>query len=358
MSTIPTLCVHFCLTDTEAKLYQAHEEKRCAYGKCNRVYSDPSFDSIITTCVSDESLVHTIAFAFCSISCSRKWRKSRAYVWNRSVERNNAKICDGCMQVTNAKGSYMVCAGCKRVYYCSLECQKATWKKHKPMCERIRLSHSGTSKKPIPLANKRLTPRALGEHSGWNVGLYVDVTHEFDLLQAFMTPLPNILVHVNELHPDTEIPADKADFYKFTINPHCPLCNSERAWGGAAIITLKLVSTDRTRTRCRFVPCVLCMDCSREQANIAALPVPDIHQFRQSVHRLIATLGLAQVGAHIPYPQSPYQWLKFVKSILTITPPSCDEILLLSLNFTDPGSVQWPQTFVGSPFPLDLVMHN
>jgi len=41
-------------------------------------------------------------------------------------------MCSACMRVVNRT---MRCSRCKRVAYCSKECQKAHWKTHKPFCK-------------------------------------------------------------------------------------------------------------------------------------------------------------------------------------------------------------------------------
>ncbi|EAR99605.1 Serine/Threonine kinase domain protein (macronuclear) [Tetrahymena thermophila SB210] len=44
----------------------------------------------------------------------------------------NTKLCQNCKQQDKKVSS---CAGCKEVYYCSVECQKADWKNHKKPCQ-------------------------------------------------------------------------------------------------------------------------------------------------------------------------------------------------------------------------------
>lgn len=44
--------------------------------------------------------------------------------------------CRGCLRRGNdAAHSKKACSGCKEVFYCSPECQKANWKAHKPECK-------------------------------------------------------------------------------------------------------------------------------------------------------------------------------------------------------------------------------
>eukprot|EP00929_Paragymnodinium_shiwhaense_P089938 TRINITY_DN50148_c0_g1_i1.p1 TRINITY_DN50148_c0_g1~~TRINITY_DN50148_c0_g1_i1.p1 ORF type:complete len:509 (-),score=84.31 TRINITY_DN50148_c0_g1_i1:459-1985(-) len=46
----------------------------------------------------------------------------------------NLTGCDACGRVPATASTLMVCTGCRKVEYCSRECQKAAWKTHKPMC--------------------------------------------------------------------------------------------------------------------------------------------------------------------------------------------------------------------------------
>jgi len=39
--------------------------------------------------------------------------------------------------ICHKKGT-SICSGCKTVYYCSMECQKQDWKKHKVQCNKIK----------------------------------------------------------------------------------------------------------------------------------------------------------------------------------------------------------------------------
>ncbi|KAI9908759.1 hypothetical protein PsorP6_016664 [Peronosclerospora sorghi] len=64
-------------------------------------------------------------------------------------ERHTARIldcCDRCGAIQrfapdNLEGKLMTCGGCRSVAYCSRECQKKAWKKHKPFCKTIRMEH-------------------------------------------------------------------------------------------------------------------------------------------------------------------------------------------------------------------------
>jgi predicted nicotinamide N-methyase len=61
-------------------------------------------------------------------------------------EKDDAPVLDCCGRCgavqrftpDNPEGKLMTCGGCKSVAYCSRECQKKAWKKHKPECKAIR----------------------------------------------------------------------------------------------------------------------------------------------------------------------------------------------------------------------------
>ena len=36
--------------------------------------------------------------------------------------------------------TFSKCSACKAVLYCGVECQKADWKKHKPLCAGLRMA--------------------------------------------------------------------------------------------------------------------------------------------------------------------------------------------------------------------------
>lgn len=43
-------------------------------------------------------------------------------------------ICTKCKKTEDSELDYKRCSRCKKVYYCSIECQKKDWKEHKPNC--------------------------------------------------------------------------------------------------------------------------------------------------------------------------------------------------------------------------------
>lgn len=44
------------------------------------------------------------------------------------------KICSGCAMEEGARGDFKTCSKCRKVWYCSAECQKSHWKCHKREC--------------------------------------------------------------------------------------------------------------------------------------------------------------------------------------------------------------------------------
>jgi hypothetical protein len=61
-------------------------------------------------------------------------------------------VCSGCRQAFSAD-KVLACGGCKRIYYCSEECQKSDWKEHEPKCHKC--------KKPAAPKAKPAEPHAL-----------------------------------------------------------------------------------------------------------------------------------------------------------------------------------------------------
>lgn len=54
--------------------------------------------------------------------------------WNRECARNSATATSAC---DNQDCIYSLCSGCRRVAYCSRECQLADWACHKKLCKQL-----------------------------------------------------------------------------------------------------------------------------------------------------------------------------------------------------------------------------
>ncbi|NGX27488.1 MAG: hypothetical protein K940chlam6_01424, partial [Chlamydiae bacterium] len=69
---------------------------------------------------------------------------------------HQCKITEGQL---NSIGSLSTCSGCKVVHYCSKDCQKKDWSKHKLLCEKVvEVGIGGNSNKPLRI---RFAPEEL-----------------------------------------------------------------------------------------------------------------------------------------------------------------------------------------------------
>lgn len=61
------------------------------------------------------------------------------YLWAASKESRHLlrRSCNFCAK-TREDNTFLCCNGCKRIYYCSPECQRKAWKQHKKICHEIR----------------------------------------------------------------------------------------------------------------------------------------------------------------------------------------------------------------------------
>ena len=60
-----------------------------------------------------------------------------------------------CMRCGKKAPEASLCGGCKRVKYCSRDCQTAHWKEHKPICQAV--------KKAEELSEKELLAKKLAQ---------------------------------------------------------------------------------------------------------------------------------------------------------------------------------------------------
>ena len=52
------------------------------------------------------------------------------------TKRSTLSECGQCKSVEAGVGVYKACSRCKKVYYCSVECQKLNWSEHKLSCKK------------------------------------------------------------------------------------------------------------------------------------------------------------------------------------------------------------------------------
>eukprot|EP00741_Cyanophora_paradoxa_P015327 tig00000194_g14795.t1 len=65
-------------------------------------------------------------------------RQARAVAQSLRVCGNASRRRPGCVPHEPRPQAFSKCSGCKQVWYCSAECQKAAWKEHKPRCRELR----------------------------------------------------------------------------------------------------------------------------------------------------------------------------------------------------------------------------
>ncbi|KAL1745784.1 hypothetical protein HDZ31DRAFT_81668 [Schizophyllum fasciatum] len=72
---------------------------------------------------------------------------------------NVGQACRKCMRAAEEGALLKICTGCRRIRYCSAECQKADWKAHKALCKAFREFEGD------PASYTALSPHALGEEN-------------------------------------------------------------------------------------------------------------------------------------------------------------------------------------------------
>jgi hypothetical protein len=80
-----------------------------------------------------------------------KWCFFYPYIENTEfsfVKKNTKSICSNCYLPSETK--FKVCSGCKsqKVFYCSVDCQNQHWSEHKKHCEKIETQNTQNTKKP------------------------------------------------------------------------------------------------------------------------------------------------------------------------------------------------------------------
>lgn len=108
------------------------------YLLCNRcgVKADKKCNVIINADVSKQSEANSIIF----VNCSKKCMKATIQILGSSAESTNESIdsgkCCGYCNTFSPIEKFRVCSRCKKIHYCSRECQKAHWPFHKRHCEK------------------------------------------------------------------------------------------------------------------------------------------------------------------------------------------------------------------------------
>lgn len=56
-------------------------------------------------------------------------------VTGKDLRKVSLQKCDQCNKIEEFRGDFQCCGGCKKSHYCTKECQKLNWKKHKVICK-------------------------------------------------------------------------------------------------------------------------------------------------------------------------------------------------------------------------------
>ena len=101
---------------------------------------------------------------------------SQASTVKIDVDINTVHACNVCDSETNLKR----CARCKKVAYCSRNCQKKDWKTHREKCSIV---SSSSSQRPGP------TPAASNNGSNENVNRNIETFYSSDRLASGLLSL-------------------------------------------------------------------------------------------------------------------------------------------------------------------------
>jgi hypothetical protein len=95
---------------------------------CGIRVPDPKFNLTIEFAMNAPKSITLL----CSQECKRKHYDIGVKPFRKMLDLK--KICDNCGKIDT---KLMKCSRCKSAYYCSAECQKCSWKKHKLDCKQL-----------------------------------------------------------------------------------------------------------------------------------------------------------------------------------------------------------------------------
>ena len=130
-----------------------------------------------------------------------------------AVQLGDETKCHRCQKDSNDVSSpLMKCAGCKKAWYCSQECQKAHWKKHKPECVANRpgktngaapvvdshkyyntMAHKSVDAKALAALLNLELPSSASAHEGYMYVFFLIAT-EMSLTHAHRKPLRRLVL--------------------------------------------------------------------------------------------------------------------------------------------------------------------
>jgi hypothetical protein len=77
-----------------------------------------------------------LSHRYTSLGDERQSRRLLRRTFRRDPSRSNKELCANCFLPEEAgQNNLLCCARCRRIKYCSKECQRAHWKAHKKSCQ-------------------------------------------------------------------------------------------------------------------------------------------------------------------------------------------------------------------------------